>query len=48
MDIVLAAAKAAKRHNYTQMLISGVIGELQGSDFCLRARLTVNLIYFML
>lgn len=48
MDIVLKAAQATKRHNYTQMLISGVIGELQGSDFCLHAHITVNLIYFML
>lgn len=30
MDIVLTAAQATKRHNYTQMMISGVIRELQG------------------
>lgn len=33
MDLVLTAAQATKRHNYTQMLISGVIRQLQGRIF---------------
>lgn len=42
MDIVLTAAQATKRHNYTLELSENF------RDFCLHAHIIVNLIHFML